>query len=415
MASYYQLMALLPLVSLAYASPLEARYDIFNPCASCFRSSWTQGPECKTDAYILSTMSRILNPPADATSTYKPVQWCSAVLRQTDYTTFSQTKTTKTTHTDHEYTQPLVTKTDLSHPTATAYCPIPSAGMECGWDTNTIAPDRQGQDWSVADDGISTPEECHQACLTRSSCKAYRWDAKQGLPCEIFNVGIGPGGANLINPTSRGNQWFDRACANHLPAGCKKTSATGAPAKRAPHAAKPAPAHPVITAAPVPAPELVAHEPALGKRDAPLPPYMEDLQYFWSTAHCAPPAHHPRTTYIAPALNPRQITHSAQPLPRHSMPPSPEPFPQTLLARAHPPAVASDLYTERILKRPLYLRATSPQPSPAQPAAPPSPPATQPSNRVPSPNRDPSPPPKSAPSPPSTSLPRNKTMPSTLV
>lgn len=53
--------------------------------------------------------------PADATSTYKPVQWCSAVLRQTDYTTFSQTKTTKTTHTDHEYTQPLVTKTDLRY------------------------------------------------------------------------------------------------------------------------------------------------------------------------------------------------------------------------------------------------------------------------------------------------------------
>lgn len=160
--------------------------------------------------------------------------------------------------------------------------------MECGWDTNTIAPDRQGQDWSVADDGISTPEECHQACLTRSSCKAYRWDAKQGLPCEIFNVGIGPGGANLINPTSRGTQWFDRACANHLPAGCKKTSATGAPAKRAPRAAKPAPAHPVITAAPVPAPELVAHEPALGKRDAPLPPYMEDLQYFWSSVYITP-------------------------------------------------------------------------------------------------------------------------------
>jgi hypothetical protein len=36
-------------------------------------------------------------------------------LRQTDYTTFSQTKTTKTTHTDHEYTQPLVTKTDLRY------------------------------------------------------------------------------------------------------------------------------------------------------------------------------------------------------------------------------------------------------------------------------------------------------------
>lgn len=40
-----------------------------------------------------------------------------------------------------------------------------------------------------------------------------------------------------------------------------------------------------------------------------------------------------------------------------------EPFPQTLLARAHPPSVAEDLYNERIVKRPLYLRPTSPTPS----------------------------------------------------
>ncbi|KAF2451252.1 RNase P/MRP, p29 subunit [Karstenula rhodostoma CBS 690.94] len=38
----------------------------------------------------------------------------------------------------------------------------------------------------------------------------------------------------------------------------------------------------------------------------------------------------------------------------------PEPFAQTLLARAHPPAVAKALYTERVVKRPLYIRATSP-------------------------------------------------------
>ena len=162
--------------------------------------------------------------------------------------------------------------------------------MECGWDTNTIAPDRQGQDWSVADDGISTPEECHQACLTRSACKAYRWDAKQGLPCEIFNVAIGPGGANLISPTARGSQWWDRNCAAHLPSGCKKSSATGSPSKskRIPRAAVPAPAHPLITAAPLPVPELLARKPALAKRDTPLPPYMEDLSYYWSSVYLTP-------------------------------------------------------------------------------------------------------------------------------
>ncbi|KAF1965220.1 RNase P/MRP, p29 subunit [Bimuria novae-zelandiae CBS 107.79] len=41
----------------------------------------------------------------------------------------------------------------------------------------------------------------------------------------------------------------------------------------------------------------------------------------------------------------------------------PDAFPKALLARAHPPAVAEALYTERVVKRPLYIRATSPQPS----------------------------------------------------
>lgn len=33
----------------------------------------------------------------------------------------------------------------------------------------------------------------------------------------------------------------------------------------------------------------------------------------------------------------------------------PQPFPQTLLERAHPPVVAESLYNERIAKRPLYI------------------------------------------------------------
>ncbi|KAF1955736.1 RNase P/MRP, p29 subunit [Byssothecium circinans] len=41
----------------------------------------------------------------------------------------------------------------------------------------------------------------------------------------------------------------------------------------------------------------------------------------------------------------------------------PIPFPQTLLARAHSPTTAEKHYTERILKRPLYIRANSPTPS----------------------------------------------------
>lgn len=39
------------------------------------------------------------------------------------------------------------------------------------------------------------------------------------------------------------------------------------------------------------------------------------------------------------------------------------PFAQTLLARAHSPSTAESHHTERVVKRPLHLRATSPTPS----------------------------------------------------
>jgi ribonuclease P protein subunit POP4 len=41
----------------------------------------------------------------------------------------------------------------------------------------------------------------------------------------------------------------------------------------------------------------------------------------------------------------------------------PLPFAQTLLARAHSPSTAATHFTERVTKRPLYVRATSPTPS----------------------------------------------------
>jgi len=41
----------------------------------------------------------------------------------------------------------------------------------------------------------------------------------------------------------------------------------------------------------------------------------------------------------------------------------PMPFAESLLARAHSPSRAADLYNERVVKRPLHIRTTSPVPS----------------------------------------------------
>ncbi|CAI6271423.1 unnamed protein product [Periconia digitata] len=46
-----------------------------------------------------------------------------------------------------------------------------------------------------------------------------------------------------------------------------------------------------------------------------------------------------------------------------TQPPSNIPFAQTLLSRAHSPSTAESHYTERVHKRPLHTRATSPTPS----------------------------------------------------
>lgn len=179
-----------------------------------------------------------------------------------------------------------------SHPTSTMYCPSPSPDMECGWDSNTVAPIDQGEDWSIEHYYNNT--ECQQICLERSACKAYRLqDGVSG--CEIFNVGLGKGASNVRNPTPHGSQWWDRNCQTHVPGACK-TSAVGTatppittpgqttpPEPTAPSAA---PSQPLITSAPTAIPRA---EPAnIAKRDAPLPPYMSDLEYYWSNIYVAP-------------------------------------------------------------------------------------------------------------------------------
>jgi hypothetical protein len=54
------------------------------------------------------------------------------------------------------------------------------------------------------------------------------------------------------------------------------------------------PSQPLVTTAPTLAPRVAEAEPEvdhianIAKRDAPLPPYMSDLAYFWSSIYLAP-------------------------------------------------------------------------------------------------------------------------------
>lgn len=201
--------------------------------------------------------------------------------------------------------------------------------MECGWDTNTIGPSEQGLDASVFNDGIGSAEECHQACLLRPACKAYRWDSRIGSPCALFNVGIGPGASNLINPTPGGTQWYDRNCPADIPAGC--TSA------RPPYlnttTAVP-PALPAITPAPVLEPV-----PVPGLDDSGLSPLAAPLAAAQNLSqNLSPPAVVPSPPQLPPPVvpSPPQLLPPVVPAPAQ-LPPPVIPSPHILLSPPGPP------------------------------------------------------------------------------
>ncbi|KAF1846658.1 uncharacterized protein K460DRAFT_406852 [Cucurbitaria berberidis CBS 394.84] len=283
---------LLASATFVYTNPIEPRqqsiWNPYSPCTSCLRRSWTQGPECTTHQYLKSTISRLLNPPASETATYTPSQWCSAYLRQTDWSTQWKTTSLVSTYTSWSVVHLFVTKTDYDHPTSTKFCPSPSPAMECGWDSNTIAPLDQQEDHSI--EHFQTPEECQQLCLERKACKAYRIDGKTNTYCEIFNVGLGKNASNVINPTPNGNQWWDRNCGEHVPTPCRLggTASRRTPPPNLNPGVPVTPSLVVLTTDAHPATASITPGPALAKRDTPFPPYLKDLSYPWSSMYMIP-------------------------------------------------------------------------------------------------------------------------------
>ncbi|ORY18993.1 hypothetical protein BCR34DRAFT_582557 [Clohesyomyces aquaticus] len=316
------LLSLLPLANLLRANPVDVShklsprfYDPFNPCYSCFRSTWTQGAECTTDDTLKRTLSKLTNPPASATSTYTASEWCSQELRQTDWVTATTTSSGVSTYTNWTITHILVTKTDLNHPTSTRYCPIPSAGMECAWSNpNIIAPLDQGEDWSIERGEIPNDTECQQICLQHPACKAY-W-VNGPYSCEIFNVGLGVNASNVISASKGGNpQWWDRNCPDHVPTECKKPSMlpTRTPARTTiatpPTSAKPTK---LVAKNPVPRQPVITPAPQLKKRIADPPDFLSsDLAYFWSSVYYIPACSCLITSAIPPTKSTTTVTRTS--------------------------------------------------------------------------------------------------------
>ncbi|PVH75180.1 hypothetical protein DL98DRAFT_14703 [Cadophora sp. DSE1049] len=285
--------------------PVPRQYfNPYQPCLSCLRSSWTQGPECTSDRYINSVLTLVTNPPSSATPTYTASSFCSDYLRQTDWSSTYVTSTGASTYSAWTLAEHLITVTDLSHPTSTKYCAIPSKGMTCGISNpNIVAPEDQQEDWTI--EHYYNPEQCQQVCLQHEGCKAYRVtrvppDDPEGWNCEIFNLGLGVNGSNVIS-ASKGDQWWDRNCGEHLPTECKSTSATvkatSLTAVETHGSLIPTPPKPTFAIsqptrssilgisapapAPTPGPTLLPPN-ALIKRSDPFPDFLSDIDNFYS-------------------------------------------------------------------------------------------------------------------------------------
>ncbi|KAG4437320.1 hypothetical protein IFR05_007216 [Cadophora sp. M221] len=190
-----------------------------------------------------------------------------------------------------------------SHPTSTKYCAIPSPGMACGISNpNIVAPEDQQEDWTI--EHLYSPEECQQVCLQREGCKAYRVmrvppEDPIAWNCEIFNLGLGVNGSNVVS-ASKGDQWWDRNCGEHLPTECisNKLSVLLIPSPVIQPSTTPIPTltkstfdisqptslsiqNTVPPPDPTPGPTLLPHH-GLTKRDGPFPDFLSDVDNFYS-------------------------------------------------------------------------------------------------------------------------------------
>ncbi|KAH6707849.1 hypothetical protein BKA61DRAFT_135198 [Leptodontidium sp. MPI-SDFR-AT-0119] len=175
--------------------------------------------------------------------------------------------------------------------------------MTCGISNpNIVAPEDQQEDWTI--EHLYNPEECQQVCLQHEGCKSYR--VTQVPPkdpvawnCEIFNLGLGINGSNVVS-ASKGDQWWDRNCGEHLPTECKSdqlpttlTASSALQTSRTSIATITKPKFDISqpttfsilktlpAPSPTPGPTLLPRH-RLAKRDEPFPDFLSDADNFYS-------------------------------------------------------------------------------------------------------------------------------------
>lgn len=326
-----------------HASPLNQKDNIkstsiletwTNICGDGCPTSWTREPICTNgeEPALESIISLMKNVPASASATFTPTPYCEEYMRPTDWLVEVHTTTetyTTTVGYDHWH-KTTTTTTDLANPTATSYCPIPSEGVECGWDSNLLYTSKQGQAVITNLD----PESCQQECLRRKdspACKAYRvYELERGSgawECRLFRNPIDQDWKDWRSGDyARGTQWFNRDCLDHAPKACK----ANAPTNNLPPTPIRSTTTPLITPGPTliprsprPNPNLTAAE--IAKRAAPVPDFIESkvpegiLSWlFWSACYCIATTASPvvtmksSTTFVSFVVYPGTVTRTSE-------------------------------------------------------------------------------------------------------
>lgn len=171
---------------------------------------WDTPSYCSANGALLSS---ILYP----TKSFDASAYCSQFLQPSVYTHTAITTVTgpTITYTSRIYTSQTLTTTNRAVSTTTALCPTPSSSMIC----NTPGLGNGNNLISYLEP--LTSFDCHQKCLAMDTCKSFQIVNDNGQNrCNFFDA---PAAGIIFEDKTGLSKFYDRDCADFLPAACTAT------------------------------------------------------------------------------------------------------------------------------------------------------------------------------------------------
>ncbi|EPE26267.1 hypothetical protein GLAREA_02179 [Glarea lozoyensis ATCC 20868] len=180
---------------------------------------WTFGPQCTTNSYIISLVSKMNHPPDPS---FTPSPFCSSYLQPYIDLLVPSTLLGSTTLTR---TISLTTTTTTTNPTPTTtvlLCATPSPSALCGVSGTFKSEFLEGALIYHANPYVKDGKTCKQACLRNEKCMSFvTYDStRDGSSCDMYGVSLSEGWMRNPGDEDNANHWFDRSCPELQPPAC---------------------------------------------------------------------------------------------------------------------------------------------------------------------------------------------------